>query len=146
MPYLRPTKFTEWMNRLTGRMASFGLTPSDTVTLEVRGRRSGQTRANPVTWVELDGGQHVVSTRGESEWVRNVRAANGEAVLRRRGRRPVRLEELSAAESAPVLKAYLEKTHRVTKQYFTVDPDAPLEEFARIAARHPVFRVLKAAG
>jgi hypothetical protein len=71
-----------------------------------------------------------------------VRATNGEAVLRRRARRAVRLEELSAADSAPVLKAYLQKTARVTQQYFGVDPDAPVEEFARIAERHPVFRVV----
>jgi len=145
MSYSRPTKFTEWMNRLMGGLAALGLTPSDTVTLEVSGRRSGQVRANPVTWVELDGGRYVVSTRGESEWVRNVRAAGGEAVLRHRGRHPVRLDELSPAESAPIIKAYLQKTHRATKQYFGVDPEAPIEEFERIAGDHPVFRVVESA-
>jgi deazaflavin-dependent oxidoreductase (nitroreductase family) len=143
MPYMRPTKLVQWTNRALGWLASFGLSPSDTVTLEVRGRRSGEVRANPVIWIDVDGQHYLVSTRGESEWVRNVRAANGEAVLRRRGRRPVRLEELPPAESAPVLKAYLQKTQWETKRYFSVAPDAPVEEFARIAPDHPVFRVVE---
>ena len=73
-----------------------------------------------------------------------MRATNGEAVLRRRARRAVRLEELSGGDSAPVLQSYLQKTARVTQPHFSVDPDAPIEEFARIADRHPVFRVLEA--
>ncbi len=141
MPYNKPTKLTAWTNRALGGLAALGLSPSDTVTLEVRGRKSGRVRSNPVIWVELDGQRYLVSTRGESEWVRNVRAANGEAVLRRRARRPVRLEELSPAESAPVLKAYLRKTQWETKRFFSVDPDAALEEYEKIGPDHPVFRV-----
>ncbi|MEX1253649.1 MAG: hypothetical protein WEE64_04850 [Dehalococcoidia bacterium] len=41
MSYQRPTKLTQWTNRLLGGLAVLGLTPSDTVMLEVRGRRSG---------------------------------------------------------------------------------------------------------
>ncbi len=83
--YRRPTKVTQAFNRLVGWLASRGLTPSDTITLEVKGRRSGTIRSNVVTWVEQDEERYLVSPRGESEWVRNVRAAGGEAVIRRRG-------------------------------------------------------------
>lgn len=144
--YRRPMKLTQIMNRFVSWLASLGLMPSDTVTLEVKGRRSGSVRSNVVTWVEHEGSRYLVSPRGESEWVRNLRAAGGDAVLRHRGRRPVRLEELPAQERAPIIQAYLRKTARATRQHFDVDPKAGLEEFEAIAARHPVFRIATVEG
>ncbi len=140
--YRRPTKLTQMMNRFVSWLASLGVTSSDTVTLEVKGRRSGRVRSNPVTWVEHDGERYLVSPRGESEWVRNVRAAGGDAEIRHRGRQRVRLEEVPAEERAPIIKAYLGKTATATRQHFGVDPKAELAEFEGIAARHPVFRIV----
>ena len=140
--YRRPTKLTQTFNRFMGWLASHGLMPSDTITLEVKGRRSGMIRSNVVTWVEQDEKRYLVSPRGESEWVRNVRAADGEAVLRHRGRQRVRLEEMATEERAPIIKAYLAKTAMATRQHFGVDPKAGIGEFEAIAARHPVFRIV----
>lgn len=134
-------KATQMMNRITSWLASLGLMPSKTVTLEVRGRRSGQMRSTVINWVEQDGQRYIVSPRGEAEWVRNVRAADGEAVIRRRGRQSVRLEEVPTEQRAPILKAYLGENTWSTRQHFEVDPKAELTEFAGIAARHPVFRI-----
>ena len=142
--YRRPTKLTQLLNRTMGWLASLGMTPSDTVTLEVKGRRSGAVRSTVVTCVEHEGTRYLVSPRGESEWVRNVRAAGGEAAIRRRGRRSVRLEEVPAEQRAPIIKAYLGKTAMATKQHFGVDPKAEMPEFEAIAGRHPVFRVIEA--
>ena len=144
--YRRPTKVTQTFNRFMSWLASLGLMPSDTVTLEVKGRRSGKIRSNVVTWVEQDEKRYLVSPRGESEWVRNVRAADGEAVLRHRGRQRVRLEEMATEERAPIIKAYLAKTAMATRQHFGVDPKAEIEEFEAIAARHPVFRIVTVDG
>lgn len=140
--YRRPTRLTQVMNRLVSWLASLGLTSSDTVTLEVKGRRSGRVRSNPVTWVEHEGDRYLVSPRGESEWVRNVRAAGGDAEIRHRGSKRVRLEEVAAEERAPIIRAYLAKTATVTRQHLGVDPKAELAEFEAIAARHPVFRIV----
>jgi deazaflavin-dependent oxidoreductase (nitroreductase family) len=129
------------MNRVFSWLASLGLTPSDTVTIEVEGRRTGRARSNVVTRVEHGGARYLVSPRGESEWVRNVRAAGGRASIRHRGRKHVRLEEVPAAARAPVIQAYLKKTAAATRQHFGIGPDAPVEEFERIAHRHPVFRI-----
>src|SRR3990172_3385897 len=142
--YRRPTKLTQIMNRGMGWLASLGLTPSDTATLEVKRRRTGAVRSTVVTSVAHEGVRYLVSPRGESEWVRNVRAAGGEAAIRRRGRRSVRLEELAAEQRAPILKAYLGKTAAATRQHFGIDPKAEIAEFAAIAGRHPVFRVVEA--
>jgi deazaflavin-dependent oxidoreductase (nitroreductase family) len=46
-------------------------------TLHVRGRTTGQWRSVPVNVLELDGEHYLVSARGETGWVRNLRAAGG---------------------------------------------------------------------
>ncbi len=48
---------------------------SGTMTLVAPGRRSGEPTRVPVIPVDHDGAPYLVSTRGESDWVRNVRAA-----------------------------------------------------------------------
>ena len=139
--YRRPLAATQVLNRMFSWLASRGLTPRDTVTLEVRGRRSAQPRSTVVTWVERDGERYLVSPRGESEWVRNLRAAGGQAVIRHGRRQNVRLEEVPGGERAAILQAYLKKTRRATRQHFGVEPEAGLEAFEAIAGRHPVFRI-----
>src|SRR5262245_20764647 len=54
-------------------------------TLAVRGRTSGEWRTVPVNVVELEGHRYLVAPRGDTQWVRNLRA-NGGGELRRRGR------------------------------------------------------------
>jgi deazaflavin-dependent oxidoreductase (nitroreductase family) len=54
-------------------------------TLAVRGRTSGEWRTVPVNVLELAGQRYLVAPRGDTQWVRNLRAA-GRGELRRRGR------------------------------------------------------------
>jgi hypothetical protein len=74
------------------------------------------------------------------DWVRNVRAAGGEAVLIHGERRPVRLVEVEPTERAPILKAYLARAIG-GRPHIPVKHDAPIEEFETVAADYPVFRV-----
>ena len=139
--YHKPSGMTKLFNSIFGLFAGIGLTPKKSVMLEVKGRRSGEPRSVPVNWVEDDGNRYLVSPRGESEWVRNVRADGGRAVLRHGKRESVRLEELPAGERAPIIQAYLKENAMATKQHFGIDPKAGLAEFERIAHLHPVFRI-----
>ena len=141
--YRRPAALTQVMNRMVGWLASLGLTPSHMITLEVKGRRSGEMRSTVVNSVEYEGERYLVSPRGEAEWVRNVRAAAGEAVIRHRGRRSVRLEELPPERRAPILKKYLGENAMSTGKHFGIDPKAEIAEFGAIAERHPAFRVIE---
>jgi hypothetical protein len=94
--------------------------------------------------VEYEGDRYLVSMLGErTEWVRNARAANGEAVLRRGKRRPVLLEEVSIPQRAPIIRAWYQRTVQSTQPHIGLDRDAPLAEFERIAERHPVFRIVE---
>lgn len=142
--YHRPSGIVKLMNGFIGFLASNGLIPRDTVTLEVKGRRSGQTRSTAVTWVEHGGQRYLVAPRGNTEWARNVIAAGGQAAIRRRKRENVKLEEIAPEQRPPIIQSYLKKTAMVTKREFGIEPDAPIEEFQKIAGRHPVFRITAA--
>jgi hypothetical protein len=76
-----------------------------------------------------------------TQWVRNVRAAGGKAVLRSGGYENVLLEEIPADGRAPLLKAYLYAAPGA-RPHVPIDRDAQLTEFEKIAADYPVFRVI----
>ena len=139
--YHKPTAMTRLFNSVFGLFAGMGLAPKNNIVIETRGRRSGQTRSVPVNIVEFEGARYLVSPRGESEWVRNVRADGGKAVLRHGKREPVQLEELPPGERALIIQKYLRENAMSTKQHFGIDPKADISEFERIAPTHPVFRI-----
>jgi deazaflavin-dependent oxidoreductase (nitroreductase family) len=112
------------------------------VTLEVIGRRSGQTISLPVAVVVVNGERYLVSMLGEDvQWVKNVRSAGGRAALRSGGREQVVLEEVPAERRAPILRAYLKRAPGA-RPHVPVDKDARLADFERVAAAYPVFRVM----
>lgn len=125
---------------------ALGLQPRRWVTLEVRGRRTGLPRSFPLGMADWQGRWYLVPMLGERcAWVRNVRAAHGRVVLRRRGRRPCLLTEIPVADRAPVLRRYLE-TVPGARPHIPVDRHAPLADFAAIAPRYPVFLVEPGTG
>ena len=73
-------------------------------------------------------------------WVANVRACGGYAVLRHGHREAVRLEEVDAARRAPILRRYLQLAPGA-RAHMAVNPQAPLANFEAIAKLYPVFRV-----
>ena len=137
----RPTRLGRITNRVMAWWSAAGLPPSFQQTIEVRGRTSGKVRSNPIGIATVDGERYLVSMLGpESEWVKNVIAAKGEAVLRHGRRESVRLLEVPAEERAPVLREYV-RIANSGRTHFPVGPGAPLSEFAAIADRYPVFRI-----
>ena len=148
--YRPPRPHVARVNRLVAQLAALGLTPRDTIALEVRGRRSGKLRRTALVWAEHGGNRYLVSLAGESVWVRNVRAANHEATIRRLHAQRVRLEEVPVTQRAPILKAYLSKRayskspEYEAREFFGVSAEATLEELDGIAERYPVFRIVEA--
>jgi hypothetical protein len=140
--YNKPSGLVKAMNSFIGWLGSMGLVPGDTVQLQVKGRKSGQIRKNAVTLVEYEGERYLVAPRGNTEWVRNARADGGKAVLKHGKTESIRLEEIPVEQRAAIIKPYLKKTAMATKREFGLDPEAPMEEFERIAPQHPVFRVV----
>jgi len=141
----RPGSVARLLNTVQARLAAHGVGPARVVTLDIRGRKTGRIISMPVVVADYDGGRYLVSMFGEdSSWVRNVRAAGGDAVIRHRSREAVHLEEVPAGQRPPILRRYLELAPGA-RAHFPVDRTAPLPEFERIAAGYPVFRISAAA-
>ncbi len=138
----RPNWIARLLNALGAAVASTGVTATvGMVTLEVVGRRSGRTIALPVAVVVVDGQRYLVSMLGDHvQWVKNVRATGGRAVLRSGGREHIILKEVSAERRAPILRAYLRRAPGA-RPHMLVSKDAPLADFEQIAPAYPVFRV-----
>lgn len=142
----RPGRLARVLNELSRVQYSAGvLSPRRAVTLEVTGRRTGRPVQLPVVIADHDGQRYLVSMLGdEAGWVRNVRAADGRAVLHRRGAEAVQLEEVPPGDRAPVLRRYLEVAPGA-RPHFPIDRRAALPEFEEIADRYPAFRIRPAA-
>ena len=137
-----PNRVASTLDRGTAALYALGVAPDYLVTLEVTGRRSGRTIALPLVMAVVGGERYLVSMLGQNaNWVRNVRAAGGAAVLRHGRREEVRLEEVEPERRAPVLKTYLKRAPNA-RAHLPVPKDAPLAEFERVAGRFPVFRVV----
>jgi deazaflavin-dependent oxidoreductase (nitroreductase family) len=131
--YLAPNWFTRKVfNPMAMRLGIMG-----TETLTVHGRRSGRPMRVPVIPVEHDGERYLVSTRGESEWVKNLRAAGGGQLTRRGRTHGFAADEIPVEARPPVIEAYRAKAGREVNRYFDRLPDP---------ADHPIFLVDAEAG
>ena len=137
----RPNWIAKILNRAWAIAASKSVMSNGLVALEVIGRKSGRIVSFPLVMVIVDGQRYVASMLGDNtQWVRNVRASGGKAVLRNGGREDVQLEEIPADQRAPILKAYLQAAPGA-RPHVPVDKDEPLAEFEKIAPAFPVFHL-----
>jgi deazaflavin-dependent oxidoreductase (nitroreductase family) len=144
--YLRPTAGDALFNRLPYALARLGISVYGTRILAVRGRRSGAWRSAVVNLLEHEGARYLVSPRGETQWVRNLRAAGcGELRLGRR-REAFAAREIADAEKPPVLRAYLRLWRFEVKRFFPgLDADPSDADLLRVARDYPGFRLSKAS-
>jgi deazaflavin-dependent oxidoreductase (nitroreductase family) len=138
----RPNVLARALNRIASVQFSTGfLAPRNWLTLEVSGRRTGRMVSCPVVVTDHQDERYLVSMLGEgANWVANVRAAGGRAVLRHRHPEDVRLVEIDVRDRAPILRRYLALAPGA-RPHVPVDRRAPLAEFEQVAARFPVFRI-----
>ena len=109
--------------------------------LEVRGRRSGRVVRVPLVVVRYRGSWYLVSMFGEqANWVRNVRASRGLAVLTHGRTRPVRLVEVPVEDRAPIIKRYVFFALGA-RPHVSAAWNDPLSAYEAVASTYPVFRV-----
>src|SRR5450756_84226 len=112
MAYLKPSATTKFFNSLAMRS-----TMGDVHTLEVARRNAVDPQRVPVIPLRHDGSLFVVSTRGESDWVKNVRAA-GKVRLGQKGQfETYAATEVPAEGRTDILKAYRKKAGREVNGY-----------------------------
>ena len=141
--YQRPGWFTRHLfNPLVAVLTRLGLSIAGSRVLEVTGRKSGEPRRTPVNPMTVEGGRYLVSPRGHTQWVRNLRVSESGRLLVGRRAEQFSAVELPDSEKVPLLRAYLKKWSWEVGQFFGgVGADAPDSELLRIAPDHPVFRI-----
>ncbi len=145
--YIRPDWFTiNVFNRITALLTRCGISVYGSRILAVRGRTSGEWRTTPVNLLTYESARYLVTPRGVTQWVRNIRRS-GEGELRLGSRREaIRVRELTDDEKSAVLRAYLRRWKIEVGAFFQgVGPDAPETDLRRIAPDYPVFLLLPAA-
>ena len=145
--YRAPGWFTRNVfNRAVAFLTRHGVSLAGSRVLAVRGRTSGAWRTTPVNLLELDGKRYLVAPRGETQWVRNMRAAGGGELRVGRRTEPFTAIELADADKPRVLRAYLKRWKLEVGVFFNgVGADAPEAKLLEIAPGYPVFRVTPAA-
>lgn len=148
--YRPPAGWYQRLNGIGAPVISLGLAPRDAVILEVAGRTSGKIRKTPILRTDHEGNDYLIALAGESQWVRNVRAAAGRAAIRRRQRQSVALHELPVEKRTPVIAAYLDaaiersgekSAARQAQHYFGLGLRPSPSEIEAIAGFYPVFRI-----
>lgn len=141
--YVRAGTFETRFNALFGKLARLGISLAGTAELSVRGRTSGTMQRIPVNPHTFEGAQYLVSARGHSQWVRNMRVAGGsELRVGRKVRTFTATEITDPTEKARVLRAYLVKWGWEVNRFFNGVTARSSEADLRAAAdNHPVFRL-----
>jgi hypothetical protein len=125
MAYIKPSWF---FARIFNRFAlATGAVKSQPMTVIKRGSKLPQTI--PMTPVDVGGVKYLVSVRGETEWVRNVRV-NPRVKLPNAHTTDYVAIEVPVEARKPVLQAYKATASKATGRLFRLLPDD---------ADHPVF-------
>lgn len=145
--FKQPGWFTKNVfNRLVAGLTRLGLSVLGSRVLEVRGRKSGEWRRTPVNLLTYGGARYLVAPRGNTQWVRNLRASGEGRLLLGRRSEPFTATELADEQKVAVLRAYLKRWKAEVGVFFDgVGPDSPEEDLRRAAPQHPVFRLAPGA-
>lgn len=141
--YLAPGWMTRRIaNPLMAGLTRTGLSVRGSRVLHVQGRRSGDWHTVPVNPLTIDGVQYLVAPRGQTQWVRNLRAGgHGRLQLGRRTTAFTATEVLDVHVKAPILQAYLRTWRSEVRAFFDgIDGDS-IDALRAIADGYPIFVV-----
>lgn len=137
--------FVGLFNPIARRVLRAGPLLGPNALITVRGRKSGVPRTTPIALVEIDGKRWVIGTFGDTNWVRNLRAA-GEATLTvGRSREEVVADELDVEARArffrDVIGPYVRRM-RIGALLLSILGAKEILDDPRAAADHrPVFEL-----
>jgi deazaflavin-dependent oxidoreductase (nitroreductase family) len=151
----RVNGFVRINNSLTSFLLHLGIRMGSFALLTVRGRKSGKPVETPIAIFVHGGKSYLIAPYGIVNWVRNLRAAGGEATITRSRRtEKIRAVELPAEVAAPIFRdavrsgpphipAVVIRVYRslFVLPYLNVTVDSPIEEYEREVLTHPVFLI-----
>jgi deazaflavin-dependent oxidoreductase (nitroreductase family) len=141
--YLRPTAPERLANRLFGVLVGLGFGLRHNYLLQVRGRKTGRLHSTPVNVLVLDGKRFLVSGRGTTQWVRNALASGSVSLKQGRRSEEFRVRAVPDDAKPEILKSYLDRFKLTVQRYFPVPAGSPAEAFRPLAARYPVFELVR---
>jgi deazaflavin-dependent oxidoreductase (nitroreductase family) len=141
--FIQPSLLARIVNRSYGWITSIGFGLPNSYLLQVAGRKTGKIRSVPVNVLSYNGKLFLVATRGHTQWSRNALANRNVTLKRGTLRTEFRLRVVLDAEKPKILKAYVNRFHRMAGRFFPLSARAPSSAFAPIAARYPVFELIR---
>ncbi|MGB5112959.1 MAG: nitroreductase/quinone reductase family protein [Mycobacterium sp.] len=140
--YDPPNRAARAFNRVIRQLAELGVNIAGSRALRVRGRSTGQWRSVVVNVLTVDGRDYVVSPRGNTQWVRNARAAGSVQTGPRWHRHEVTVREVPDAAKPELLRRYLDRWYWEFKGHSGgLTPSSTELEVKEIAALIPVFEL-----
>jgi hypothetical protein len=138
----RHTAGKRFGNAVLTRVVRSGRGPKAMRVVTVRGRRTGNEYSTPIWVMDRADGRYWVSTFGETETVKNARAAGRVTLRRGDAVEDVRLVEIPPSDRVPFLRAYMDDNRsRMARTYFGATPKSTDEELAALAPQRAVFRL-----
>jgi deazaflavin-dependent oxidoreductase (nitroreductase family) len=138
--YQQPNRVERAANTVIRWFTELGISFAGTQALRVRGRKTGKPRGVVINLLTVDGVDYVVAPRGNTQWVRNVRAA-GEVEMGSRWRRErTTVTEVADDAKPDILRSYLVRWYGQVKGYVGgLTPESGDDELRAAAPRIPVF-------
>ena len=141
--YVKPTGMDAVFNGAVGWLTRIGLPLAGSRVLSVRGRSTGEWRSTPVNPLRVAGERYLISPRGHTQWVRNIRVSGEGRLASGRHVEEFRVDEVGDDAKPPILRAYLAAWAWEVGRFFeNVDKDSPDERLREIAPDFPVFRII----
>lgn len=142
---LRVPSFVPILNPLIRRLLRMGVPLGPNALLTVRGRKSGLMRTSPVAVLEWEGRRWVIGTFGDTNWVRNLRAAGDAVLTTGRRREAVHAVELNHEQAldffGQVVQAYVGRSVIKRSLLGMLGAADAFEDPAGSAGRRPVFEL-----
>lgn len=141
--YDEPNRLARTVNELFRWLAEAGIGLAGTRALRIRGRNTGKLRGVVINLMTVQGRDYVVSPRGNTQWVRNARAAGQVEMGPGWRSRDVQISEVADDAKPELLKVYLKRWYWEVKGHVGgLTPDSTDEQIRAVAPSIPVFELV----
>jgi F420H(2)-dependent quinone reductase len=141
--YDEPNRLARTVNELFRWLAEAGIGLAGTRALRIRGRNTGKLRGVVINLMTVQGRDYVVSPRGNTQWVRNARAAGQVEMGPRWRSRDVQIIDVADDAKPELLKVYLKRWYWEVKGHVGgLTPDSTDEQIRAVAPSIPVFELV----
>ena len=141
---LRVLRRLPFFNDIAKSLLAAGVPMGFNGLLTVRGRKSGLPRTTPVAIISVSGRRWVWAPWGETQWVRNLRAAGRATITVRRRTEEVTATELDPAERIGYFRNILGPLARSIPfgvQFIHIMDGVDLNDPVKVAEGRPVFEL-----